>query len=69
MENILIEAVTKQGIWVILFVFLFMYTIRDSEKREANYQELLSKLSEKYNILLDVKKDIEDIQKKLDSGA
>ena len=32
MEQALIDAVTTQGIWVLLFVFLFLYTIKNNEK-------------------------------------
>lgn len=64
MESTLFEAATKQGIWVIMFVFLFLYTIRNSEKREENYQALLTTLSEKYDLLLDVKEDLKEIKKK-----
>lgn len=49
MEQVLIEAATTQGIWVLLFVSLFLYTIKNNEKlvekqdkREENYQKLLS---------------------------
>ena len=49
LEQALIEAATTQGIWVLLFVSLFLYTIKNNEKlvekqdkREENYQKLLS---------------------------
>ena len=55
MEQALIEAATTQGIWVLLFVSLFLYTIKNNEKlvekqdqREVNYQKLLSDMTEKY---------------------
>ena len=32
MEQALIEAATTQGIWVLLFVSLFLYTIKNNEK-------------------------------------
>ena len=40
LEQALIEAATTQGIWVLLFVSLFMYTIKNNEKLK------FSKLSE-----------------------
>ena len=52
LEQALIEAATTQGIWVLLFVSLFMYTIKNNEKlaekqdkREENYQKQLLKIS------------------------
>ncbi len=65
MESALLETATKQGIWVIMFVFLFVYTIKNSEKREENYQALLTTLSQKYDLLLDVKENLKEIKKKL----
>lgn len=69
MESALLEAATKQGIWVIMFVFLFVYTIKNSEKREENYQALLTTLSQKYDLLLDVKENLKEIKKKLFSNT
>ena len=54
LEQALIEAATTQGIWVLLFVSLFLYTIKNNEKlvekqdkREENYQKLLSDMTER----------------------
>ena len=62
LEQALIEAATTQGIWVLLFVSLFMYTIKNNEKlaekqdkREENYQKLLSDMTEKYAVVEDIK--------------
>ena len=61
MEQELIEAATTQGIWVLLFVSLFLYTIKNNEKlvekqdkREENYQKLLSDMTEKYAVFEDI---------------
>ena len=58
LEQALIEAATTQGIWVLLFVSLFLYTIKNNEKlvekqdkREENYQKLLSDMTEKYAVV------------------
>ena len=62
MEQALIEAATTQGIWVLLFVSLFLYTIKNNEKlvekqdkREENYQKLLSDMTEKYAVVEDIR--------------
>ena len=54
MEATLIEVATTQGIWVLLFVSLFIYTIKryeameeKQETREKEYQKLLNELTEK----------------------
>ena len=75
MENAIIEAAMSQGIWVVLFVSLFFYTIKKYEKledlqnsREQNYQitisdltELLNNLTEKYAVIESMNKEIEAI--------
>ena len=73
LEQALIEAATTQGIWVLLFVSLFMYTIKNNEKlaekqdkREENYQKLLSDMTEKYAVVEDIRNSVDEIQKKME---
>lgn len=73
MEQALIEAATTQGIWVLLFVSLFLYTIKNNEKlvekqdkREENYQKLLSDMTEKYAVVEDIRNSVDEIQKKIE---
>ena len=73
MEQALIEAATTQGIWVLLFVSLFLYTIKNNEKlvekqdqREVNYQKLLSDMTEKYAVVEDITNSVDEIQKKVE---
>ena len=73
MEQVLIEATTTQGIWVLLFISLFLYTIKNNEKlvekqdkREENYQKLLSDMTEKYAVVEDIRNSVDEIQKKME---
>lgn len=73
MEQTLIEVATTQGIWVLLFVVLFIYTIKNNEKiverqnaREENYQKLLSEITAKYAVVEDIKDCVEEIKKKVE---
>lgn len=73
LEQALIEAATTQGIWVLLFVSLFLYTIKNNEKlvekqdkREENYQKLLSDMTEKYAVVEDIRNGVDEIQKKVE---
>ena len=73
LEQVLIEAATTQGIWVLLFVSLFLYTIKKNEKlvekqdkREENYQKLLSDMTEKYAVVEDIRNSVDEIQKKVE---
>lgn len=73
MEQALIEAATTQGIWVLLFISLFLYTIKNNEKlvekqdqRDVNYQKLLSDMTEKYAVVEDIRNSVDEIQKKME---
>ena len=73
LEQALIEAATTQGIWVLLFVSLFLYTIKNNEKlvekqdkREENYQKLLSDMTERYAVVEDIRNSVDEIQKKME---
>lgn len=73
LEQALIKAATTQGIWVLLFVSLFLYTIKNNEKlvekqdkREENYQKLLSDMTEKYSVVEDIRNSVDEIQKKVE---
>ena len=59
--------------WVLLFVSLFLYTIKNNEKlvekqdkREENYQKLLSDMTEKYAVVEDIRNSVDEIQKKVE---
>ncbi len=74
MENTLLDVAASQGIWVLLFVSLFVYTIRRYERmeerqelREKEYQNLVNCLTENFSILSTIKEDITDIKSKLSS--
>ena len=73
MEATLLEAATTQGIWVLLFVSLFIYTIKRYEAmeskqaaREKEYQKLICELTDKFSLLSDIRDDIEEIKEKLE---
>lgn len=68
MEEIL-KMATGYGIFAALFVYLFFYMLKDSKAREVKYQETIAKnqevissLSDKLNIVADVKTDVDDIK-------
>jgi uncharacterized protein YktB (UPF0637 family) len=69
MENEILKLASSQGIWALLSVVLIFYILKDQEKRdnrqaerEKNYQDIIKNLTEKFNIVEDVKKDVEDIK-------
>ncbi|WP_099191013.1 BhlA/UviB family holin-like peptide [Tepidibacter mesophilus] len=69
MEKKIVELASTQGIWAALSVALIFYILKTQEKRdfrqeerEQNYQGIISKLTDKLNIVEDVKKDVEEIK-------
>ena len=72
METSLLESAASQGIWVLLFVFLFLYTIKRYERmeekqnlREQEYQNLINCLTQDLEILSTIHDDIAEIKARL----
>lgn len=72
MEQSLLAAATEQGIWVLLSIALLLYILKKQEKRDAiqderekNYQRLLTELSDKFEVIQDIRKDITEIKNDL----
>lgn len=66
MEN-LIEIAISNGIFAGLFVWLLFYTLKDSKKREDKYLKVIDRLSTQFQLLEEVKEDVEEIKKKLEN--
>jgi hypothetical protein len=71
-ENVAIKMAVQQGIWAVLFLMLLFYIFKKQEQRdkkcedrEGKYQEIINKLTDKFSILEDVKKDIEEVKNKI----
>jgi hypothetical protein len=73
MSEEIIKLAANQGLWAVLAVVLLFYVLKQNEKREMGYQNIIKenqsiigKLSDTVNIDLHlVKKDIEEIKEKL----
>ncbi len=72
MENEVIKYFITQGAFAALFVWLLIDTRKYSKQREKGYQDtikenqsIIGKLTEKFNIVEDIKEDIEDIKNKI----
>jgi len=68
-ENEILTAALSQGVWAVLSIFLLFYILKAQEKRdqkqderEQNYQDIISKLTDKLGVVDEVKKDVEDIK-------
>ncbi len=69
MENEVLKLASTQGIWAALSIALIFYILKAQEKRdikqeerELKYQEIISNLTDKLNVIEDVKKDVEEVK-------
>ena len=76
MESSVLDAALSQGIWAVLAVFLLIYIVKSNERfsarqeeREKQYQELLSALTEKFNVLSVIERDIADVKEYIMADA
>ena len=65
METTMLDAALSQGIWAVVAVFLLIYVVKSNEQRgkkqeerENNYQSVIEKLTEKYQILYTVRNEM-----------
>ncbi|OFI05260.1 bacteriocin UviB precursor [Clostridium acetireducens DSM 10703] len=65
MEGELLKMACSQGLGYALFVFLLIYTLKTTGDRETKYQTLLDKLTEKFNVIEDVREDVKEIKSKI----
>jgi uncharacterized protein YktB (UPF0637 family) len=72
LEQQLFKLAAGNGIWSALFVFLFLYVLYDSKKRESKYQEtikenqdIIKELSQKFGIVEDIQNDVTCIKDEL----
>ena len=62
MDSELINFLTTQGIFALLFGYLLLYILKQNQIREENYQKIIQQLNE---VLPTIKNDLEDIKKQI----
>ncbi len=69
MEEKIIELAATQGIWTVLTVALIFYILKNQEKRdlrqedrEQKYQDIIVNLTDKLNLVEEVKDDVIEIK-------
>lgn len=60
--NELIKIVISNGVFAALFVFLFVYELRDSARREKEYRETIDGLMNHLEIIDEVKAEVSDLK-------
>lgn len=62
MDSELFNFLTTQGVFALLFGYLFIYVLKQNQIREENYQTIVKQLT---NTLPEIKNDLEEIKKQL----
>lgn len=62
MEAEVLKSVGSYGIFAMLFTYLLFYVLKENSKREAKYQDIINNLTEKFDIVDDIKKDVVEIK-------
>ena len=83
MEEELLKLAIQQGIWAVLFIILLLYILKEQKKRdtkaeireikgnerETKYQEIIAKLTEKFECieyaLGGIKDDVKEVKDKI----
>lgn len=62
MEKEIITQIATNGAFAALFVWLLYDTRKEARERESKLNNLIDKLADKFNLVEDLKEDIEDIK-------
>lgn len=58
----IIDGLLTYGPFAVLFAWLLFYTLKENSKREINYQNIINKLTDKFDVVEDIKKDVDEIK-------
>lgn len=62
MEKELLTQIIGQGAFAALFVWLLWDTRKEARERENKLQEIINKFADKFNIVEDIKEDVDTIK-------
>ena len=62
----LVKIIISNGIFAMLFVYLFFYQLKDSEKREDAYRKTIDELASHLAVIEEVKDEVETIKSYLE---
>ncbi|WP_346936345.1 BhlA/UviB family holin-like peptide [Clostridium sp.] len=66
MENEIVKMVASQGVFAVFFAYLLFYVLKENSKREGKYQEIIVDLTQRLNVIDDVKNSVDKIKEKLE---
>lgn len=59
MWQTVLEIAATNGIWAVLFIILLAYLMQDSKKREAKYQQTIETLTERLEVVAEIKEKVD----------
>lgn len=65
MEQEVVKMILTQGIFAVLFVWLFIDTRKENKSREEKYINTIDSLANKIGVIEEIKEDVEEIKNKL----
>lgn len=65
MENEILKLAASQGLWAVMFVGLLFYVLKENSIREEKFQNIISNLTERLDVLDILKKDVDEIKESL----
>lgn len=65
MDPTLLTFFQTQGPWALLFVALFLWVLRENQRRESRLIDVIDRLSQKYD---EMSSDLRDIKESLKHG-
>jgi hypothetical protein len=63
-ENKIVEVLATQGPFVILFVYLLFYVLKQNAKREGQYQDTINKLADRLAVVEDIKAGMDELRRR-----
>lgn len=64
----LVKIIVSNGIFAMLFVFLFFYQLKDSAKREESYRQTIESLTDHLDVLEQVRNEIRELKSLVSGG-
>ncbi|CAB1242794.1 Bacteriocin UviB [Clostridiaceae bacterium BL-3] len=72
MENEIFKMAVQQGLWAVLFIFILIYVLKEQKERdekagerEANYQTIIAKLTDRLKVMDNIGEDVKEIKNKI----
>lgn len=62
MWNEVLQLAIKNGLWAVLFSALLIFVLKDSNKRESEYQQTIKDLTVHLGIVKEIKQEVEEVK-------